>query len=149
MHEPTGTPETARFQAQSITDGLHTLNYSPNRSGQIITRKEDSWQPVSEVNHQAWEEINRHIARALRKVASGQASCLYYYMVANQMNALLLASYTGQPFWKICLHLRPFFFKRLSRKQLNLYAQLFEVSEDDLLLGRLLPAAYHADSQYG
>jgi hypothetical protein len=149
MHKQTETSGTACDQAQSITDGLQTLTYTPNSSGRITASKKESWQPVNEVNHQAWEEIDRHIARATRKIASGQASCLYYYMVANQMSTLLLARYTRQPLWKVFLHLLPFFFKRLSRRQLRPYARLFQVSEDDLLAGRLLPAVYHTNSQQG
>lgn len=136
-------------QAPSITDGLHTLSYSPNDTGQITARTAAGWQPVNEVNLQAWQEIDRHIAQALRKVADGKASCLYYYMVANQMNIPLLASYTRQPFWKIYLHLRPFFFNRLSSRQLHLYARLFQVPEDDLRTGRLRPAVYHTVSRHG
>ena len=149
MHKQTETAETACGQAHSITDGLQTLNYIPNDSGRITASTKDSWQPVNEVNRQAWEEIDRHIARAQRKIASGRASCLSYYMVANQMSILLLARYTRQPSWKVFLHLLPFFFKRLSRRQLRPYAQLFQVSEDDLLAGRLLPAVYHTTSRHG
>jgi hypothetical protein len=149
MHDQTKISGPACGQAQSITDGLQTLNYIPNGSGRITASSEESWQPVNEVNHQAWEEIDRHIARATRKIDSGRASCLYYYMVANQMSILLLAKYTRQPFWKVFLHLLPFFFKRLSRRQLRPYARLFQVSEDDLRAGRLLPAVYHTGSRHG
>jgi hypothetical protein len=143
----TETETDPQKQARSITDGLHTLNYRPNGSGQIATETLDSWQPVNEVNQQAWEEIERHIARATRKISSGRASCLYYYMVANQMNPPLLASYTRLPLWKVYLHLLPFFFKRLSTRQLEPYATLFQISADDLLACRLLPAVYHMTSQ--
>lgn len=143
MDADTDTQTKPEKQAQSITDGLHTLNYRANDSGQIGTETHDSWQPVNEVNQQAWEEIERHIRQATDKIASGRASCLYYYMVANQMNPSLLASYTRQPLWKVYLHLRPFFFNRLSSEQLAPYATVFQVAAADLLAGRLLPAVYH------
>lgn len=142
MHEQRTPSERAGQEARSITDGLHTLNYIPGDSGRIITDRKDSWQPVNEVNHQAWQEIDRHIDQASRKIASGRASCLYHYMAANQMDPRLLASYARLPLWKVYLHLLPFFFQRLSRADLRPYAQLFQVSEDDLQAGRLLPAVY-------
>ena len=143
------TTEPKQEQAHSITGGLLTLNYAPDGTGSVTPRKNECWQPVNEVNHQAWEEIDRHVARAHRKVASGQTSCLYYYMVANQMSVFLLARYTGQPFWQVYLHLRPFFFRRLAGRQLSLYARLFHVSADDLQNGRLLPAVYNTGSRHG
>lgn len=148
MHEQTTPSESAEQEARSITDGLHTLNYIPGDSGRITTDRKDSWQPVNEVNHQAWQEVDRHIDQASRKIASGRASCLYHYMAANQMNPRLLASYARLPLWKVYLHLLPFFFKRLSRDDLRPYAQLFQVSEDDLQAGRLLPAVYHRGARH-
>ncbi|NEX20726.1 hypothetical protein G3480_10460 [Thiorhodococcus mannitoliphagus] len=143
IHEQTVPSENAEQEARSITDGLHTLNYIPDDSGRVSTDQQDGWQPVNEVNHQAWQEIDRHIDQASRKIASGRASCLYHYMAANQMSPRLLASYARLPLWKVYLHLLPFFFRRLSRDDLRPYAQLFQISEDDLQAGRLLPAVYH------
>lgn len=143
MHKRPTDSEYAHHEAGSITDGLHTLNYIPDDSGRITTGQKESWQPVNEVNHQAWQEIERHIDQATRKIVSGRASCLHYYMVANQMNPRLLAGYARLPLWKVYLHLLPFFFKRLSRSDLHPYAQLFQVTEDDLQAGLLLPAVYH------
>jgi hypothetical protein len=148
MHAQTTPSESTEQEARSITDGLHTLNYIPGDSGRITTGQADSWQPVNDVNQQAWQEIDRHIDKASRKIASGRASCLYHYMAANQMDPRLLASYTRLPLWRVYLHLLPFFFKRLSRDDLRAYAQLFEVSEDDLKAGRLLPAVYHRAARH-
>ena len=140
--------EETSEQAESITGGLQTLSYSPSDAGQIAAIKSESWQPVNEVNRQAWEEIERHINHARRQVAAGRRSCLYYYMIANQMSPLLLARYTRQAAWKPLLHLLPFVFKRLTGEQLRLYADLFQVTEEELRNGALQPAVYQAAQRH-
>lgn len=92
----------------------------------------DGWQPVNDVNRQAWREIEKKVDLARRKVAAGRFSCLYYHMVANQMNVFLLARYTGQRPWTVFSHLLPFFFQRLSVEQVQKYADLFHLSPADL-----------------
>ncbi len=126
--------------AGSITDGLKTVGYAKNSEGRVEQIESDGWQPVNEVNLQAWREIGKQVDQARRTVASGRASCLYYHMVANQMGIRLLARYTRQPSWRVLLHLAPFFFRRLDSEQLHRYAALFQVSTEDLAQGTLPPA---------
>jgi len=123
--------------AASVTDGLKIVGYAKSGNGRIEKVECESWQPVNEVNLQAWQEIERQVARARDKVASGRASCLYYYMIANQMSLLLLARYTRQAAWRVFLHLHPFFFRRLSTEQLERYATVFKVSVKTLAEGEL------------
>jgi hypothetical protein len=66
-------------------------------------------------------------------------------MTANQMDTGLLAQYTGQPRWQVCLHLVPFFFHRLPAGTLKKYSELFKISPDDLTQGRLRPPLYNLD----
>ena len=68
-------------------------------------------------------------------------------MIANQMDTSLLAQYTGQPRWKVCLHLLPCIFNRLSAKTLQKYAKLYKISPDDLRNGRLLAPFTMTNSQ--
>ncbi len=127
----------------NITNGLKIIHYGVNSKGEYELTPDDVWQPVNIVNHQAWQEIEKNIAASKDKIASGRVSCLHYYMTANQMDTSLLAQYTGQPRWKVCLHLLPFFFKRLSATALQKYAELYQMSPDDLTQGRLRPPLYH------
>ena len=126
----------------SVTDGLHTVSYAVNNQGTIEQVKGEGWQPVDDVNRQAWQEIERQIELARSRVAAGRASCLYYYMVANQMSILLLARYSRQSPLLVLMHLIPFFFKRLSEARLERYAALFQVTAADLTRAELRPAVY-------
>jgi len=137
MHHPDHPVEN------NVTNGLKIVSYAANSNGECALTPDDVWQPVNIVNTQAWREIERSIAASKAKIAAGRVSCLHYYMTANQMDAGLLAQYTGQSRWTVCLHLLPFIFNRLSKKTLQTYAQLYRVSADDLAHGRLRPPLYH------
>ncbi len=126
----------------NITRGLKIASYASNSSGEYKLTQDDVWQPVNIVNGQAWQEIEKSIAASKAKITAGRVSCLHYYMTANQMDAGLLAQYTGQSRWTVYLHLIPFIFNRLSKKTLQTYAQLYRVSPDDLVQGRLRPPLY-------
>ncbi len=127
---------------QDIADNIPTICYLADDKGTHQRTSACYWQPVNVVNQQAWDEIQRQIVTSKQKVQAGRVSCLHYYMTANQMNTALLARYTKQSSLRVRLHLHPFFFNRLSRLQLQVYAELFHVTVDDLLHGALKPPVY-------
>ena len=128
---------------EEITAGLKIVSYAVNNTGEYELRPDFVWQPVNVVNQQAWLEIDKKISQSKHKVAAGRVSCLHYYMTANQMDTGLVAQYTGQARWKVCLHLVPWIFRRLSANTLKKYAGLYKISPDDLRKGRLLPPVYN------
>ena len=128
---------------EDITNGLKIVSYAVNSKGEYELTPDYVWQPVNVVNHQAWLEIEKKIVSSRDKVAAGRVSCLHYYMTANQMDIGLLARYTGQPRWKVCLHLVPSIFKRLPARTLKKYAELYKISPEDLTQGLLRPPLYH------
>jgi len=136
--EPAAHPD-----GPGISNGLKIVSYAVNDRGQYELSQDFFWQPVNIVNDQAWQEIAKKIALSRDKVAAGRVSCLHYYMTANQMDTGLVARYTGQPRWKVFLHLAPFVFNRVSDDTLLKYADLYRVSLADLRAGRLLAPIYN------
>ncbi|MFT5699132.1 MAG: hypothetical protein ACI8ZB_001989 [Desulforhopalus sp.] len=132
-----------------ITDGVKIISYVANKIGNQELVQSSMWHPVDVVNHQAWQEIEKNIEASKEKIEAGRASCLHYYMTANQMDTSLLASYTRQPRWLVCLHLIPFCFRRLRAGTLNKYGEVFKVSLDDLLQGKLKPPVYNQKEHEG
>lgn len=126
----------------NITDGIKIVSYVRDIRGNQELVAGSTWHPVDIVNRQAWAEIDKQIEAAKMKVTAGRVSCIYYYMTANQMDTGLLASYTSQSRWLVRLHMIPFFFHRLRGRTLNRYSEIFKVSVDDLLAGRLRPPVY-------
>ena len=130
---------------ESVTDGLHTVSYVADAQGEQELISGSVWQPVNIVNRQAWEEIEKHVAASKENIAQGRMSCLYYYMIANQMDIGLLAKYTGQARCLVRLHLVPFIFRQLGRKTLDKYAKVFLVSPEDLIQGILKEPVYNQE----
>ncbi len=84
------------------------------------------------VLQQAWDLFADRIEEARQKVLSGKASPIVYYMekiLADPMNLSMMA---GISLWKVKLHLKPGFFKRLSEKTLKKYAEAFSITVDQL-----------------
>lgn len=136
---------SAPSSCRDITEGHTIVSYGLNGDGDYELRSEYVCQPVEIANKQAWREIDRQIALSEEKVLAGRVSCLHFYMTANQMDVGLLARYSGQPRWKVRLHLMPFFFKRASAGTLQNYADLFKISTDDLVRGILRPPIYNKE----
>ena len=137
MDQPT------HISKSNVTDGVKIISYVANNTGNQELVQGSMWSGVDVVNDQAWQEIDKHIEASKEKVAAGRASCLYYYMTANQMDTSLLASYTQQSRWLVRMHLIPFCFNRLRSGTLRKYAEIFNVSQDDLIQGELKPPVYN------
>jgi hypothetical protein len=135
--------KSTQISESNITDGVKIISYIANDKGNQELVQGSMWSGVDVVNHLAWQEIDKHIEASKEKVAAGRASCLHYYMTANQMDTGLLASYTRQPRWLVRLHLIPFCFSRLRPGTLSKYAEVFNVSQDDLIQGELKPPVYN------
>ena len=91
------------------------------------------WEAENIVNQQAWEEINEKVNDARQKVLSGQASILLYHMEKNLMDASILSGYIGVLPFIVKLHMKPFFYKKLSQKTLDKYAYAFRMSVSDMI----------------
>lgn len=130
---------------EGITDGLKIVSYALNSKGEYELTPDFFWPPVNVANQQTWREIEKKIACSRKNVAAGRVSCLHYYMTANQMDTGLLAQYTGQPRWRVFLHFVPLIFNKLPASTLKNYAQLFKISTDDLIKGRLRPPIYNPE----
>ncbi len=135
--------KSTQISESNVTDGVKIISYVANNKGNQELVQGSMWSGVDVVNHLAWQEIDKHIEASKEKVAAGRASCLHYYMTANQMDTSLLASYTRQSRWLVRLHMIPLCFNRLRSGTLGKYAEVFNVSQDDLIQGELKPPVYN------
>jgi len=81
---------------------------------------------------QSWDLFNERTEEARQKVLAGKASPIVYYMEKILADPLGLSLMAGVTFWKVKLHFRPFFFKRLNARTLAKYAEAFNISVDQL-----------------
>jgi len=108
------------------------LCYATDSSGKYVAEQSTGWDVKSKALDVAWDDIQKRIAAAKQKVLKGEASPLLFFMEYRLMDAGILAGYTGFWQWQVKRHLKPNAFKSLSNKQLQKYADAFNVKVDDL-----------------
>ncbi len=107
--------------------------YATDASGKYTTELSKGWEVKIDALDAAWGEVNTRIEQAHQKVMNGEASPLLFFMEKELMDLEILAGYTGFWKWQIKRHLQPEVFKKLPQKKLKRYAEIFNVSVDDLI----------------
>lgn len=111
---------------------LVDLCYVKNKSGKYETQKSSGWEVKIAALDSAWNEVDRRIEDARIEVKEGRRSPVYYFMEKKLMDVATLAAYVD--FWSITVkrHFKPSVFKNLSQTRLEKYAEVFEISIDEL-----------------
>jgi len=81
---------------------------------------------------QAWDNINEKVEAIKQKVISGKLSPVAYYMEKNIMDVALLAKYMGLWRWTVKKHLKPKHFNKLPPETIEQYADIFNITADQL-----------------
>ena len=108
------------------------LCYATDSSGKYVAEQSTGWDVKSKALDVAWQDIQKRIAAAKQKVLNGEASPLLFFMEYRLMDTAILAGYTGFWQWQVKRHLKPGPFNSLSTKQLQKYADTFNVKVNDL-----------------
>lgn len=106
--------------------------YAVDEDGRYTRSASVGWEPKNIVNDQAWAVIAAEVERVRRLVVNGKLSPVAFYQARHQMDLGLLASYVNMPRWRVWLHRKPFFFKRLSAETLTRYTTIFGLSAAEL-----------------
>ena len=114
------------------SSGFKELCYVVNEKGEYTTEKSSGWEPKTIALDNAMEDISERVAIAKLEVESNQTSPIEYYMELAKMDLPILASYVG--IWKWCVkrHFNPKRFAKLSNKVLQKYADVFEITIEQL-----------------
>jgi len=108
------------------------LSYAVDDKGNYTTALSAGWEVKNTALDVAWTDVEKRINDAKQKVLNGEASPLLYYMELKLMDPAIVASYTGFWKWQIKRHMKPGVFKKLSENKLKKYADVFEVTVDEL-----------------
>ena len=105
--------------------------YATDDSGKYTTTLSLGWSAKITALDAAWKDIEVRMEAARKKVVDNEASPLLFFMEKAMMDIPILSGYTG--FWRFQIkrHLRPGPFSKLSDKQLQRYAEVFNVSVAD------------------
>lgn len=106
--------------------------YSYDENGNFQKSVSYHGEPDRVVLQQSWDLFNERTEEARQKVLAGKASPIVYYMEKILADPLGLSMMAGIAFWKVKLHFKPVFFKRLSDKTLAKYAEAFSISVEQL-----------------
>lgn len=120
-------------QKAGLSDEWHRISYATNQDGQYVLVESEGCDSVNVTNAQAWDVIKHRVERIHKQVKNGELSSLAFHMTMRQMDEALLSQYTSFYKWQIKRHLKPRVFKSLSDRKLQKYADVFEISVDDLL----------------
>lgn len=116
-----------------IEDYGHEVCYAVDDQGKYVLSPSLGWEPKNIVNSLAWDLIHQKTKDALKQIHEGKTSPLAYHMAKNQMDVKLLAKYIRLPRWKVKQHLKPDGLKSLEPALLIRYADIFNLSVDQLL----------------
>lgn len=118
---------------ENLNEGkLAKLYYATDDKGHYVRVNSIGWEPETVAMQQAWDVVNEDVKEALDRVREGKASPLLYFIKKNIMTTAMVASYAGTLSFVVRMHCLPFFFKRLSKKQLEKYAYTFRISVEEL-----------------
>ena len=112
----------------SFTD----LYYAVDKKGNYVTKKSTGWEAKKMALGESLDLIDERIDEIKQKVYNKELSPIAYYMELNRMNPSVLAAYYGKWQWVVKRHFKPSVFAKLSEKSLKKYADIFNISIDQL-----------------
>ncbi|MFT4980774.1 MAG: hypothetical protein ACI9UR_000615 [Bacteroidia bacterium] len=108
------------------------VKYALDDNGNYGTVGSSGWEPENTVLNQAWDEINKKVAGTLKKIETGELSVLAYHMEKNIMDVGMLSQYMDISKRNVSKHLEPNGFNSLDEKTLNKYAEVFDITVEEL-----------------
>lgn len=120
-------------QDKSLLEGFtREVDYAVDESGKYTSVLSSGWEVKTSALDLAWDDIKLRVKEAEEKVRSGQASPVLFFMELRLMDPGILAAYTGYWQWQVKRHMKANVFKKLSDKKLQKYADLFEITLEEL-----------------
>lgn len=108
------------------------VKYAVDDDGNYGTVGSSGWEPENVVLNQAWDEINKKVEETKKKIEDGELSPLAYHMEKNIMDVGMLSQYMDISKRKVAKHLEPSGFNDLDAKTLEKYAEVFDISVEEL-----------------
>ena len=121
------------------------LCYAVDENGRYVSVLSSGWEPKNTALLQAWEQIGEEARNAYDSFKAGRVSPLAFYMARGMFDVSLLSSYTKISKRRINSHLVPKNFRRLDEKTLCKYAEVLDISVDELVKGPETPEIFPED----
>ncbi len=124
--------DTPQDKSALASNNHKELCYAVNEDGEYVTTKSTGWQPKTIALNNALQDINERVALAKKRVLNNETSPIEYYMELHKMDVSILASYVKLFKWQVKNHFKLKKFNKLSNKILKRYADVFEISIEQL-----------------
>lgn len=111
---------------------IREMYYAVDENGEYTTELSTGWDPKTIALNNALKVIEERVANAKQRVLKNETSPIEYYMEKSKMDLPILASYVGLWQWRVKRHFKPSVFKKLSERTLQKYADVFEISIEEL-----------------
>lgn len=120
--------DESKLEKANIKD----MVYAVDENGNYVTELSTGWNPKTIALDNAIKQIEERVTAAKERFSKNESSPLEYYMELNKMDITILASYAGIWKWRVKRHFKPSVFKKLSQKTLQKYADVFDITVEDL-----------------
>ncbi|MGD8176183.1 hypothetical protein [Marinimicrobium sp. ARAG 43.8] len=112
--------------------GHKKVLYARDRDGRYTSVSSSGWEVEARATLDAVEQYRDLARQALEAVRAGRRSPLYYHLYSARMEPALLASMAGVGRLRLWWHLKPGPFERLSEIQRKRYAEVLNLSVEQL-----------------
>lgn len=119
-------------QDGGVIDPMQHSIYAVDDDGKFIAVRSVGWNVTNFLSIQAMEEDRSKIISEMEAVKQGRLSPLGVHMIAHGLNPASLAKASGIGWLKVRLHLRPWFFNRMSVDDNRRYAEVFSIDPSRL-----------------
>lgn len=123
-------PQDKSYLSKSL---IREMCYAVDKDGKYTTVVSEGWEPKDIALKNSIQLIQERTEAARLAFLNGNVSPLVYFMEKNKMDESILASYVGFWKWRVKRHFNPSVFKKLNHKVLSKYAEVFEVSVEEII----------------
>ncbi len=106
--------------------------YAVGEDGNYEKALSSGWNAKAIALQESLDLIDEQVALTIQKIKAGELSPIAYYMEVQRMDVAILASYVGFWQWRVKRHLKAKSFGTLNTKILGKYAEVFEISIQEL-----------------
>lgn len=124
--------EVPQDDGKLLEGKFKVVKYAVDDEGRFDKVGSVGWEPENVVMEQAWEEINERVELARQRFLKGERSPLLFHMEKNLMDIGMLSSYMNMWRVRVWWHMRPSAFAGLSADTLQRYADVFQITVDEL-----------------
>ncbi|MDR2635330.1 MAG: hypothetical protein LBC08_00720 [Campylobacteraceae bacterium] len=113
-------------------EGLKKAAYAQDENGEYKIVAYTGWEVEETSTLAALEELQEQESAAFKEYLEGRLSPIPYYMYKTRMDIPTLACTVGMCQWRVKRHFKPSVFKKLSNKILMRYAEVLDITLEDL-----------------